>query len=56
MKVAKIIGKVIICMFAAIGAVFTSAEIFAICRWGLKPFLKAATGVTEDLDDGYYDF
>lgn len=55
MKVAKIIGKVIIGIFAIIGALYTSAQIFVISRWGLKPFWRAANDVTDDLDAGYYD-
>lgn len=54
MKVVKVISKVIICIFAVIGAVVTSVTMWGISRWGLKPYFKAANDAVDDLDDGYY--
>ena len=55
MKVAKVIGKVIICIFAAIGAFFTSAIIWGMSEYGPKPYCKAANNAVDDLMAGYYD-
>lgn len=55
MKVVKVIGKVIICIFAAIGAFFTSAMIWGMSEYGPKPYCKAANNAVDDLMAGYYD-
>lgn len=55
MKVVKIIGKVIVCIFAVIGAVVTSATMYGISRWGFKPYYEAANDTVDDLNAGYYD-